>query len=118
MNEQEYKARISQQNTLGYSTLHITLIEMAAKKEDRLITAIQRILKDNLIPHPENTPRDHASSFYQVDLSQQEIEKIRDIFLDLEAEYVNDNGTATPTAAFYASLVEKWESLLDYNSES
>src|SRR5918997_90701 len=100
MNEQEYKARISQQNILGYSTLHITLIEMAAKKEDRLITAIQRILQQNVIPKPENAPRDPASNFYQVDLPQKDIEKIRDIFLDLETEYVNENGTATPTAAF------------------
>ena len=118
MNEQEYKARISEQNMLGYSTLHITLIELAAKKEDRLITAIQRILQHNVVPKPDNAPQDHATNFYQVDLPQQDIEKIRDMFVDLEAAYVDEHGIATPTAAFYASLVEKWESLLDYNDDN
>ncbi len=118
MNEQEYKARISEQNMLGYSTLHITLIELAAKKDDRLITAIQRILQHNVIPKPENAPQDHATNYYKVDLPPQDIEAIRDMFLDLEATYVDGNGTATPTAAFYASLVAKWESLLDYNEDN
>ena len=118
MNEQEYKARISEQNMLGYSTLHITLIELAAKKENRLITAIQRILQHNVVPKPENAPPDHSTNFYKVDLPQQDIEAIRDMFLDLEASYVDEKGTATPTAAFYASQVEKWESLMDYNNEN
>ncbi len=118
MNEQEYKARINEQNMLGYSTLHITLIELAAKKEDRLITAIQRILQHNVVPKPEHLPEDHATNFFQVDLPPQDIQAIRDMFLDLEAAYVDENGTATPTAAFYASLVEKWESLLDFNNEN
>jgi hypothetical protein len=115
MNENEYKARISEQNMLGYSTLHITLIELAARKEDRLITAIQRILQNNVVPKPEHLPNDQGTNVYQVDLPQDDIEKIRDMFLDLEAHYVDENGVATPTAAFYASLVAKWEGLMDYN---
>ena len=115
MNEQEYKARISEQNMLGYSTLHITLIELAARKEDRLITAIQRILQQNVVPKPEHAPNDQATNFYQVDLQQLDIETIRDMFLDLEVHYVDENGVATPTAAFYASLVAKWEGLIDHN---
>lgn len=115
MNEQEYKARISEQNMLGYSTLHITLIELAARKEDRLITAIQRILQNNVVPKPDNTPNDQATNFYQVDLPQEDIETIRDMFLDLEAHYVDESGVATPTAAFYASLVAKWEGVMDHN---
>ena len=117
MNENEYRSLIRQQNMLGYSTLHITLIELAAKKEDRLISAIQRILQNNVVPNPENsvTANEHASNYYQVDLPSEDIETIRDLFIDLEANYVNERG-ATPTAAFYASLVAKWECLLDYNS--
>ncbi len=111
MDEKEYKARISEQNMLGYSTLHITLIELAARKEDRLITAIQRILEHNGVPKPENAPNDQSTNFYRVDLPQEDIETIRDMFLDLEAHYTDEHGEITPTAAFYSSLADKWESL-------
>ena len=113
MNAEEYKSLINQRDVLDHTTLNITLKEMISRQEFELAGNIQRILENNKITKPKlhSKPYDTSTTYYKVNLSYDIIEKIIDIFFDLEASHVSENGETTPTAAFYASLVDKWNKL-------
>ncbi len=115
MKSEEYKRLISERNVLDKTTLNITLKEVFSRQEFELVNEIQRILENNQIAKPElhSKPRDQMTNYYKVDLTPEQIEKIIDIFFELEASYVRENGETTPTAAFYAGLVDKWNQLTD-----
>jgi uncharacterized protein YpuA (DUF1002 family) len=91
----------------------VTLKEVFSRQEFELVNAIQRILENNQIVKPEVhvKPYDETTNYYKVDLTADQIEKIIGIFFELEAFYVGEKGETTPTAAFYARLVDKWNQL-------
>ena len=113
MNAEEYKSLINQKDVLDYTTLNITLKELVSRQELELADKIKRILESNKIAKPDLhiKPYDTSTTYYKVDLSNDSIEKIIDIFFDLEANHVNENGETTPTASFYAALIDKWNVL-------
>ena len=113
MKAEEYKRLISESNVFDKTTLNVTLKEVFSRQEFDLVNEIQRILENNQIVKPElhAKPYDETTNYYKVDLTSDQIEKIIDIFFELEASYVGENGETTPTAAFYAGLVDKWNQL-------
>jgi len=113
MNAEEYKQAISQNDVLDHTTLNITLKELASKHEMKLAANLKRILEKNKIAKPDLhfKSNDTSVSYYKVDLSSNDIETIIDIFVELEADHVDKNGNTTPTASFYATLVDKWTRL-------
>ena len=86
---------------------------MASRQEFELAEGIKRILQNNQIVKPllHADPYSVSTAYYNVDLSSDDIDKIIDIFFELEASYVGEDGETTPTASFYASLVDKWNKL-------
>ena len=115
MKSEDYKRLISERNVLDKTTLNVTLKEVFSRQEFELVNEIQRILENNQIVKPElhMKPGDQMTNYYKVDLTPEQIEKIIDIFFKLESSYVGENGETTPTAAFYAGLVDKWNRLAD-----
>src|SRR5262245_27665244 len=115
MNAEEYKKLVSQKDVLDHTTLNVTLKELVSKQEFKLAGNIKRILEHNKIPKPDlhSKPRDTSVTYYKVDLPSDDIVTIIDIFLDPEAGHVDENGNTTPTASFYASLVDKWTRLAE-----
>ena len=113
MDSSEYKNIISNKNVLDNTTLNITLKELSAAKETKLVSEIERILSNNKIEKPIHhaNPDDKSTDYFYVNLTSEQIETIIDLFLNLEAQYVSEDGTATPTCAFYASLVDRWQAL-------
>ena len=113
MKAEEYKRLISETNVFDKTTLNVTLKEVFSRQEFELVNEIQRILENNQIAKPElhSQRDDEMTNYYKVDLTPDQIEKIIDIFFELEASYVDENGETTPTAAFYAGLVNKWNQL-------
>lgn len=113
MKAEDYKRLISESNVLDKTTLNVTLKEVFSRQEFELVNEIQRILENNQIAKPDlhAKPDDEMTNYYNVDLTPDQIEKIIDIFFELEASYAGENGKATPTAAFYAGLVDKWNQL-------
>lgn len=115
MNAEEYKRLTNQNDVLDHSTLNITLKELISIQEYELVENLKRILANNKIDKPalHSKTSDPSSTYYKVDLMPDEIEKIVSIFLDLEAAHVGKNGETTPTASFYASLVDKWNNIAE-----
>jgi hypothetical protein len=113
MNAEEYKSLINQKNVLDHTTLNVTLKELVSRQEFELAAGIKRILQNNQLVKPllHADPYNVSTAYYNVDLSADEIDRIIDIFFELEAGYVGEDGETTPTASFYASLVDKWNKL-------
>jgi len=113
MKAEEYKRLISESNIFDKTTLNVTLKEVFSRQEFELVNEIQRILENNQIVKPELHAKsyDETTNYYKVDLTSDQIEKIIDIFFELEACYAGENGETTPTAAFYARLVDRWNQL-------
>jgi hypothetical protein len=113
MNVEEYKNLINQTDVLDHTTLNVTLKELTSRQEFELAAAVNRILQDNqivkLLLHSD--PYRVSTTYYRVDLSSDDVDKIIDIFFELEATLVGEDGETTPTASFYTSLVDKWHSL-------
>ncbi|OLY92529.1 hypothetical protein SAMN05444008_102345 [Cnuella takakiae] len=98
---------------LDYTTLTVTLKEVAFKKEAALQAELERILQQNKADQPAtpNSPVSKATHYYMVDLKPEQVEQILDILFELEASHVDEDGEATPTGSFYATLVDKWMAL-------
>ncbi len=113
MNAEEYKSLINKKDVLDHTTLNVTLKELVFNKEFELAESLKRILANNRIAKPKehSHPHDTTNSYYQVDLSSDNIELITDHFSDLEVSHLDDSGDTTPTASFYASLFDKWNEL-------
>ena len=113
MDAETYKRLIAESNVLDHTTLNITLKEVVSKQAFELAAVLQNILKNNKIEKPALPASQHDASpnYYKIDLSDDVIDQIIDIFFDLEAEYTNDDGDTTPTSSFYATLVDKWSSV-------
>ncbi len=113
MNAEEYNSLINQKNVLDHTTLNVTLKELVSRQEFELSAKLKQILETNKIAKPDLHSKsfDTSTNYYKVDLSSDDIEKIIDIFFDLEASHFGENGETTPTASFYASLVDKWNKL-------
>jgi hypothetical protein len=110
MTSEEYKQILMGNDVLDYTTLNITVKELTAKKDFKLAEEIQRILRDNKIEKPalHDNLDEAATNYYKVDLSDDNIDEIRDMFSDLEVSFVGEDGDTTPTASFYATLADKW----------
>lgn len=115
MNADEYRSLINQKDILDHTTLNITLKEMVSRQEFELTENLKRILVNNKVDKPDlhSKPYDTSSTYYKVDLTSDDIERIIDIFFDLEAAHVGEDGETTPTASFYASLVDKWNKVAE-----
>ena len=110
MDFEEYMILINSRDVLDYTTLNITLFEVSARKKEGLAKEILRILKNNKIEKPilETYPDELIPDYYKVDLSSDVVRKIINVFRGLETSYLGAKGEITPSAALYASLVEKW----------
>lgn len=115
MNAEEYRSLINQKNVLDHTTLSVTLNELVLCQEFELAAGINRILQNNQIVKPllHADPYSLSTAYYNVDLSSDDVDKIRDIFFELEANYVGKEGETTPKASFYASLVDKWNRIAE-----
>lgn len=113
MNAEEYKRLINQNDVLDYTTLNVTLKELVSKHEFEIAAKIKQLLERNKIIKPElhSKPYDTSATYYKVDLTSDDIETIIEMLFELEASHVGEDGETTPTASFYASLVDRWNKL-------
>jgi hypothetical protein len=113
MTDEEYNRFINESDVLNHTTLNVTLKELVSRQEYELAKEIDRILKNNKVekPNVQVKPYDTTTHYYIVDLSSEDIDKIIDIFFELETSHLGTDGAPTPTASFYASLADKWSEL-------
>lgn len=113
MDAEEYNRLIRGTHVLDHTTLNFTLKELVSRDEFELSGALQRVLENNKIEKPVQPAKayDTSPTYYRVDLSPDQVDKIVDIFFELEEAHTGENGEPTPISNFYASLVDKWNEL-------
>ena len=107
MEEEAYEQRIKARDVLDYTTLSITLKELHARNETRLMGEIERILRENEIRPAPASGTGLSKRYFRVDLPVDDLDEITDLFEELEAPYIK-GGTPDPMVRFYGSLAEKW----------
>ena len=109
----DYRKIISSKNTFSHFILAATLKEVRLINDKKLANQIERILSKNKIDKPRLhlSPNDPTTEYYKIDLKPDEIEKIVDLFLELEVQNIGQNGETTATCSFYASLADQWSAL-------
>ena len=114
MENEENNDLMNRDLVLDKTTLNVTLKELVHRKENRLAGEIKRILEHNQVQKPNATEGSPllSPSFYTIDLSADDIKQIVYIFLELEEDYLGDDGENTPTANFYATIIDKWNELM------
>jgi len=114
MNAEEYKSLINSKDVFDHTSLNITWKELVLRQEFGLAGNLKRVLENNKIAKPDfhSKPYDISTTYYKVDLSADDFEKIIDVFINLETSHVGENGETTSSASFYASLVDKWNRIV------
>src|ERR1051325_2779065 len=96
-------------NSLDYLSLSTTISELNKIGETTLAGKLQVILSKNELPKPDkhNKKDDITTSFFVVELNGPELEKIVDLFLDLEVGSLTLNGETTGAASHYSDMVAR-----------
>ena len=105
-----------EENILYYDTLTTTYNELIKVGHLELAEKIQSILQTKELPKPikHNKKDDKATSKYLIELKEEEIEIIQDLFLDLEVANVSVQGHTTPLASLYADYADMWGHITPY----
>ena len=96
---------------LDYNTLNITKQKLSELGETELLNKIERILKGKPIEKPElhNKKSELESNKYRIGLDSESIEKIIDVFADLEVQDLDEN--YEPKSNIYSNVLDKWNSI-------
>ena len=100
-------------NILYYGILITTYNELIKVGHLELAERIQSILRTNELVKPikHNQKDNKDTSKYLVQLTEDEIEIIQDIFLKLEVVNVSPQGHTTQLASLYASYADIWRNI-------
>ncbi|QNH61992.1 hypothetical protein [Hymenobacter sediminicola] len=117
MSANEYKRLKEQDNVLDFETLNTTrnLLEKAGQQE--LAQHITKIIENGSVSKPSlHNNLDRWTGFYQVTLTDGEIDLVISLLLDKEADALDENYETTAAASFYASMVDRWNNLITQRS--
>lgn len=107
MNADEYRKLCNQPNVFSRYDLQIT--ERTLRKENPVLALrLAGILQKSPIPKPEKHLGGKLTDYFFVVLPESDAELIVDTFTSLEAGKIELNGITTPSADFYAGMVDKW----------
>ncbi|MFC4263983.1 hypothetical protein ACFOWM_13920 [Ferruginibacter yonginensis] len=101
------------ENVLDYGTLITTYNELIKIGHLELAERIQSILETEELPKPlkHNKKDDKHTSYYLIDLTENEIEIIQDLFLELEVSNVSVEGQTTSLASLYGNYADIWRNI-------
>ena len=104
---------MKEENILYYTILITTYNELIKARHLELAERIQSILGANELPKPSkhNSIDNKETSRFLVELTEEEIEIIQDLFLNLEVTNVLADGQTTPLASLYADYADIWKSV-------
>ncbi|MBA4123828.1 MAG: hypothetical protein H0X72_15390 [Acidobacteria bacterium] len=107
MNADEYKKLCNQPNVFSRSHLEIT--EKTLREKNLSVALhLSETLQTSPITKPAMHKGDKFADYFLITFSESDTEIIIDVFTDLEAENVENDGTTTPAASFYGGVVDKW----------
>lgn len=108
---------MTSENSLSYISITSTITELNKVGETALADKLLDILSHNELPKPDkhNRKDDKTTSYFEIKISEDEREKIVDLFLDLEVGHLTDDGDTTPAASHYSDMVVLWSSIRTIN---
>ena len=112
--------KIMSQNIINHISIIEAINELTMIGKNEIVIKLQYILNNNEILKPDmhNRKSDKLTSYYKIDLAKEDLDEIRDLFLDLEVGSLTDEGEATQTTERYVSLLNNWLTISPNNSAS
>jgi hypothetical protein len=109
----KYRIEIMSTNIINHISIIEAINELTNIGENKIVEKLENILKYNEIPKPglHNLKDDKSTSYYKIDLSDDELDEIRDVFLDLEVSTLTEDGEATNKTQHYVTLLNNWLSI-------
>ena len=107
-------------NIIDYNSIIEAINELTKIGKKEIVLDLQTILKHNEITKPEkhNRKDDLFTSYFEVDLSEDDLDEIVDLFADLEVASLTDEGEAGSKTDHYVFLLDKWSNISENNSAS
>lgn len=101
------------EDSLEYISLTTTISELNKIGETSLSNKLLNILTHNELPKLDkhNRKDDKTTSYFEIKISEEEKEKILDLFYYLEVGHLTDDGDTTPTASNYSDMAARWASI-------
>ncbi|ELY1980219.1 hypothetical protein AAIP36_002519 [Flavobacterium psychrophilum] len=102
-----------QKNFLDYLTIKSTISELIKVGENEIADNLLDILNHNELPKPEkhNLKKDIKTSFFNINLSSEFIDKIIDLFAELEVGSLTEDGESTNSTSYYVNILDKWSKI-------
>ncbi|HEY0658437.1 MAG TPA: hypothetical protein VGD05_08180 [Pyrinomonadaceae bacterium] len=111
MKADEYEKLCNEPNVFSRSDLEIAE-RILREKNLSVALHISKFLENSPITKSEKHKGDKFTDYFLVALSESDAEIIVDAFLDLEVDNVENDGTTTSLAGFYAGEADKWLNFL------
>jgi hypothetical protein len=107
-------------NSINHYSIIEAINELKKIGNIKIVDKLERILKHNELPKSElhDKKNDKSTSFYKVDLTNEELVEIKDLFLDLEVSTLTEEGEATSRTNHYVTLLNNWDSIYISNINS
>lgn len=98
---------MKQQNSIDYISISLAILELNKISETKLATKLENILRNNELPKPDkhNKKDDYTTSYYTLTLNAEELEKVVNLFLDLEVGSLDEKYNSTVTTSRYSDMV-------------
>lgn len=105
---------MTKENSLGYTSLIITISELKKIGENLLANKLLDTISQNELPKSDkhNCKNDKTTSYFEIKITEDEKEKIIDLFINLEVENLTKDGETTGAASHYSDMVSFWESII------
>lgn len=107
------KYKIMDINSIDYFSIKNTIDELIKIGEKDIVDKLLDILSKNELPKTElhNRKNDITTSYFKIELDNESLEIIRDLFLDLEISSLTEEGESTSKTEHYVTLLNNWLSI-------
>lgn len=100
-------------NTINYISISEAITELSKIGEKEIVAKLENILENNEVEKSElhNKKDDKTTSHYKINLTEEDLNVITDLFLDLEVGSLTDDGEATQKTERYVMLLNNWSNI-------
>jgi len=100
-------------NTINYISISEAITELSKIGQKEIVMKLENILENNEVEKSEmhNKKDDKTTSHYRVNLTEEDLNVIADLFLDLEVGSLAEDGEATWKTERYATLLNNWSNI-------
>jgi hypothetical protein len=100
-------------NTIDYTSLSEAITELSKIGLKEIVTKLENILENNEVEKPKlhNRKEDKTTSYYRVNLAEEELEVITNVFLDLEVGSLTEDGEVGNSTDRYVKLLNNWSNI-------